>query len=46
MCSHAFWAIYFLGFYMFKITLFPMRKMYNLIWVYCESCLKKIKIKC
>ena len=25
MCSHAFWAIYFLGFYMFKIHLFPMR---------------------
>ena len=23
MCSHAFWAIYFLGFYMFKIPLFP-----------------------
>ena len=23
MCSHAFWAIYILGFYMFKIPLFP-----------------------
>ena len=37
MCSHAFWAIYFLGFYIFKITQFPIRKMYNLIWVYCDQ---------